>query len=126
MGYSVRTTQRCSRRQQCFAISKNGKAGDHRGRQSSVYHCEITAVQQLAACAWDVTHDDLFDAHAWAGVQVLQQLNSLPIGGHLFAAYVELVALQKEYICEWPPSLLFIHSCWRNVVLPKWKGLRWI
>ena len=105
VGYWLRTTQRCSRRQPCFAISKDGKAGDHRGRPSSIHYWEITAVQLLAACAWDLQHDDLFEAQAGAGVQVLQQRKGLPIGGHLSAAYVELVALQREYICEWPPSL---------------------
>ena len=105
VGYWLRTTQRCSRRQPCFAISKDGKAGDHRGRPSSIHYWEITAVQLLAACAWDLQHDDLFEAQAGAGVQVLQQRKDLPIGGHLSAAYVELVALQREYICEWPPSL---------------------
>ena len=98
MGYWLLTTQRCSRRQKYIAISKDGKAGDHRGRPSSIHYCEITAVQLLAACAWDLTHDYLFEVQAVAGVQVLQQLNGLQIGGHIFAAYVELVALQMEYI----------------------------
>ena len=105
VGYWLQTTQRCTRRQPAFAISKDGKAGDHRGRPSSIHYWEITAVQLLAACAWDLEFDDLFEAQAGAGVTVLRQRKGLPIGGHLSAAYVELVALQREYQCVWPPSL---------------------
>ena len=36
---------------------------------------------------------------------VLQQHRGLPIGGHLSAALVELVALWREYTCEWPIAL---------------------
>ena len=62
-------------------------------------------MQLLAACAWDLQYDDLFEAQVWAGVLVLQHRKGLPIGGHLSAAYLELVALQREYQCEWPSSL---------------------
>jgi hypothetical protein len=105
VGYWLQFTQRCTRRQPSFAISKDGKAGDHRGRPSSIHYWEITAVQLLAACAWDLQHDDLFEAQAGAGVKVLRQRKGLPIGGHLSAAYVELVALRREHQCVWPASL---------------------
>ena len=39
-------------------------------------------------------------------VVVVQQRKGLPIGGHLSAAYVELVALRREYECTWPPMLV--------------------
>jgi len=103
--YWLQTTQRCSRRQPCFAISKDGKAGDHRGCPSSIHYWKITAEQLLAACAWELENNDLFEAQAGASVVVLQQVRGLPIGGHLSAAFVELVALSREYRCEWPPSL---------------------
>ena len=36
---------------------------------------------------------------------MLAQWKDLPIGGHLSAAYVELVALRRELQCEWPSAL---------------------
>ena len=37
---------------------------------------------------------------------VVGQRKGLPIGGHLSAAYVELVALKREYeVCSWPASV---------------------
>ena len=36
---------------------------------------------------------------------MLRQRKGLPIGGHLSAVYVELVALQREFQCAWPTSL---------------------
>jgi len=108
----LETTQRCSRRQPAFAISKDGKAGDHRGRPSSVHYWEITAEQLLAACEWDLAHSDAFEAQSVAGdVVVLRQWQGLPIGGHLSAAYVELVALRREYEREWPLSLQGTLTC---------------
>ena len=42
-----------SRRQPCFATSKDGKKGDHRGRPSSVHYWEITCAQLLHAFDWE-------------------------------------------------------------------------
>ena len=101
----LRQTQGRLRTQPCFAISKDGKAGDHRGRPASIHYWSITAEQLLSACAWDLNNNDFFEAQAEADVVVLQQRKGLPIGGHLSAAYVELVALRREFECEWPSSL---------------------
>ena len=45
---------------------------------------------------------------------MLQQRKGLPIGGHLSAAYVELVALKQELECEWPLSLPGVTSRYRG------------
>lgn len=108
------TTKDCTRRQPCFAISKDGKLGDHRGRPSSVHYWAITDVQLREACAWDLKHNDTFEAQAEADVVVLQQQRGLAIGGHLSAAYVELVALKRELQCVWPLSLSGITSRYRD------------
>ena len=105
VGFWLLTTASCSRRQPCFAISKDGKKGDHRGRPSSIHYWAITDAQLRAACAWDLLHNDLFEAQAGADFVVLQQRRGLPIGGHLSAAYVELVALKCELQCDWPLPL---------------------
>jgi hypothetical protein len=104
-------TQQRTRRQPCFAISKDGKAGDHRGRPSSVHYWCLTAEQLLSACEWDLANNDCFEAQALDGqTVVLQQREGLPIGGHLSAAYVELVALQRELQQSWPASLSGLYT----------------
>ena len=45
---------------------------------------------------------------------MLQQRKGLPIGGHLSAAYVELVALKRELECDWPLSLSGVTSRYRD------------
>ena len=37
---------------------------------------------------------------------MLRQVAGLPMGGHLRAVLVELVALQRELVQSWPPELL--------------------
>ena len=98
----ITTTQQRSRRQPAFAISKDGKAGDHRGRPACVHYWTITAEQLLAACAWDLQNNGYFEAQSLEADEevVLVQRKGLPIGGHLSAAYVELVALRRELQCE--------------------------
>ena len=96
-----------TRRQPCFAISKDDKKGDHRGRPSSVHYWEITCEQLLLAFEWELTCNDTFEVQSSdGGVVVVQQRKGLPIGGHLSAAFVELVALRREYQCLWPQALL--------------------
>ena len=100
------TAQR-TRKQPSFAISKDNKKGDHRGRPSSIHYREITCKQLLLAVEWELTFNDTFEVQDGAGgVVVVQQRKGLPIGGHLSAAFVELVALRREYECSWPPILL--------------------
>ena len=107
-----------SRRQPCFAIAKDGKKGDHRGRPASVHYWTITAEQLLLAFEWDLNNNDTFEVQDNNG----KQRKGLPIGGHLSAAYVKLVALRREYECAWPPMLLNAPTAryWDNffVVLP--------
>ena len=99
-----------SRKQPCFAIAKDGKKGDHRGRPSSVHYWEITCEQLLLVFAWEMDHNNTcasWQVQAGNGdVIVVQQRKGLPIGGHLSAAFVELVALRREYLCAWPAALL--------------------
>ena len=103
----IATTSENSRRQPCFAISKDGKKGDHRGRPSSVHYWEITCEQLLLAFEWELTRNDTFEAQSGDGsAVVVQQRKGLPIGGHLSAGFVELVALRREYECSWPQGLL--------------------
>ena len=112
-----------SRRQPCFAIAKDGKKGDHRGRPSSIHYWSITSEQLLLAFDWDLNNNDTFEVQDNNGkLVVVQQRKGLPIGGHLSAAYVELVALRREYECSWPPMLLNVPTArYRDnffVVLP--------
>ena len=99
------TTQH-TRRQPCFAIAKDGKKGDHCGRPSSIHYWTITHEQLLLSFEWDLANNDTFEVQNSAGLNVVvQQRKGLPIGGHLSAAYVELVALRREYQCCWPATL---------------------
>ena len=103
----IAVTAAKTRRQPCFAISKDGKKGDHRGRPASVHYWEITCEQLLLAFEWELTRNDTFEVQSGGGVVVVvQQRKGLPIGGHLSAAFVELVALRREYECSWPLMLL--------------------
>ena len=80
---------------------------DHRGRPSSGHYWEITCEQLLLAFEWALTCNDTFEAQSGDGsAVVVQQRNGLPIGGHLSAAFAELVALRHEYECSWPQALL--------------------
>ena len=101
------TTQSRSRRQPGFGIAKDGKAGDHRGHPSSIHYLYISAEQLLEACRWDLDQNATFEVQAGDGrTVVVGQRKGLPIGGHLSAAYVELVALQRELQCPWPELLV--------------------
>ena len=95
-----------SRKQRCYAISKDGKKGDHRGRPSSVHYWQITFQQLLQVFEWEPQPNDTFEVQTESGaLVVLQQRKGLPIGGHLSAVFVELVALRREFEA-WPPLLL--------------------
>ena len=62
MGYWLLTTQRCSRRQQYIAISKDGKAGDHRGRPSSIHYwkaCRLVGTTPLPRWSWSLCRGSL-------------------------------------------------------------------
>ena len=60
----------------------------------------------MPACEWELANNDTFEAQRDDGTTaVLKQHTGLPIGGHLSAAFVELVALRREYECPWPEQL---------------------
>ena len=61
----------------------------------------------LVVVEWELTNNDLFEtsngmADGW---WVFRQVLGLPMGGHLSAALVELVALHREYTRPWPQCL---------------------
>ena len=103
LDFWLNASQGRTRRQPCFGISKDGKAGDKRGRPPVEHYWVIHADQLRAAVHWDLTANDAFEVRLDDGsTVVLGQKKGLPIGGHLSAACVELVALRREYIAaEW-------------------------
>jgi hypothetical protein len=100
-----------SRRQPYFAISKDSKRGDHWGRPACVHYWAIPLQHVLQCCQWELEHNASFEAVTPAGNKVvLQQQLGLPIGGHLSAAMVELVALRQEFQQPWPACLTQLPS----------------
>ena len=60
----------------------------------------------LAAVEWELSSNSFFEVVGENGQRiVLQQDRGLPIGGHLSAALVELVALFREYTVQWSTVL---------------------
>ena len=115
------------RRVQCFAINKDGKAEDYVGKPSSIHFWELPANFVVAAVRWELEHNDLFEAASEDGKRsVLRQVKGLPIGGHLSAQLVELVALYREQTAPWPAELAGrLSSRYRDnffVVLPPGAG----
>ena len=95
-----------SRQQSCFAIAKDDKKGDHLGRPCSIHYWCITSDHLLLAWEWKLDNNDTFESLQCDGTTaVLKQRKGWPIGGHLSAAFVELVALRRELQCVWPPML---------------------
>jgi hypothetical protein len=95
-----------TRQQPWFAISKDGKHADHRGRPCSLHYWELSVTQLRALVVWEMDNNASFKVAAEDGrVQALEQHRGLPIGGHFSAALVELVALWREYTVGRPPSL---------------------
>ena len=79
-------------------IAKHGKKGGHHGRPCSMQYWSITCEQLSLAFEWNLDNNDTFDVHKGDGsvVVVVQQRRGLPIGGHLSAAYIELVAMRED------------------------------
>ena len=95
-----------TRQQPFFAISKDSKKEDHRGRPCATHYWELSASEVVALVEWELRENSTFAVVGCSGARVvLQQHCGLPIGGHLSAALVELVALWREYTCEWPAAL---------------------
>ena len=94
------------RLQPSFAISKDGKGGDHLGKAAALHYWTLTMQQVVQICQWELKENALFEVLLPTGSTiVLEQVRGLPIGGHLSAAMVELVALQREFVVEWLPML---------------------
>ena len=86
-----------------FAISKDGKSEDYIGRPCSLHYWEVSAAVVMAVVEWELQRISLFEVVGGNGAMiVLEQTKGLPIGGHLSAALVELVALYRELSQPWP------------------------
>ena len=95
------------RRTRFFAISKDAKSEDHTGRPCSSDFWEISSDLMLAVVEWELESNAFFEVLDGSGnMVVLCQEKGLPIGGHLSAALVELVALYREMLQPWPQELL--------------------
>ena len=80
-----------------FAISKDCKSEDHAGKSCSPHYWELSSEFVISSVEWELEHNSLFEVLSDAGhMVVLRQHKGLPIGGHLSAALVELVALYRE------------------------------
>ena len=89
-----------------FSISKDSKAEDHVGRPCSTHFWELSAEFVIAAVEWELDCNSVFEVLNEKGqMAVLRQHKGLPIGGHLSASLVELVALYRELTQPWPATL---------------------
>ena len=90
-----------------FSISKDSKDADYLGKSASPHFWSFSSVELLTVVEWELSHNDLFECVRALTERpfVLQQVAGLPMGGHLSAALVELVALQRELLEPWPPLL---------------------
>ena len=96
--------RRCQTR--FFSISKDAKTEDHVGRPCSSHFWELGCDFVIAVVEWELEHNSLFEVLNGKGERtVLQQHKGLPIGGHLSASLVELVALYREFTQPWPVLL---------------------
>ena len=94
------------RRARYFAISKDSKNEDYLGRPCSTHFWELSSEMVIAAVEWELEHNACFEVCGEdGGSVVLKQEKGLPIGGHLSAALVELVALHRELLQPNPACL---------------------
>ena len=97
---------------QYFAISKDSKREDHIGRPCSPHYWELPVAVVSATVEWELLHNSFFAVVDGSSERQLRQTKGLPIGGHLSAALVELVALFREHTAApWPPALAQHLSC---------------
>ena len=87
-----------TRQQPFFSISKDSKKADHRGRllrsACSDHFWEVSAETVRAVVQWELAQNSTFAVANSSGERAeLRQHCGLPIGGHLSATLVELVAL---------------------------------
>ena len=89
-----------------FAISKDSKNEDYLGRPCSTHFWELSSDTVIACVEWELEHNSFFEVRGEdGGSVVLKQEKGLPIGGHLSAALVELVALHRELLQPNPACL---------------------
>ena len=89
-----------------FAISKDAKDEDHVGRPCSHHFWEISSDVVIATVQWELEHNALFEVLSEvSNTVVLRQDKGLPIGRHLSAELVELVALYRELLQPFPNML---------------------
>ena len=88
-----------------FAVSREGKAGDHMGKPCSMHYWALSGPQVRTAVEWELECNASFEVVTATETRVLQQVRGLPIGGHFSAALVELVALHRELTIPWPARL---------------------
>ena len=74
------------------------------GRSFSCHYWELSAMTLLHAVDWELRENTCFEAIAGNSAVVFSQRRGLPIGGHLSAGLVELVALRREF-SHWPQAL---------------------
>ena len=73
------------------------------GRPCSMHYWEVSAAVVTAVVQWELQRNSLFEVIGDNGaMRVLEQTKGLPIGGHLSATLVELVALYRELSQPWP------------------------
>jgi hypothetical protein len=89
-----------------FAIAKDGKDGDHLGWTDSPHHWRISGEELLAVVNWELEQGrDFVRSSGHSEMVEMSQVKGVPIGEHLSAALVELVALRRELMSEWPHHL---------------------
>ena len=88
-----------------FSLCKDGKKGDHIGRSFSCHFWELSATTVFNAISWELRENTFFEAIDGPDFAVFYQRKGLPIGGHLSAGLVELVALYREF-SSWPEDLI--------------------
>ena len=74
----LEATPRRTRQQAYFAISKDCKAADHRGRSYSLHFWELSALLMLAVVGWELEETSCFEALGDGDYLVLQRRKGLP------------------------------------------------
>ena len=82
-------------------VTEDSKAEDHVGRPYSAHFWEVNSQLVISVVEWESFHNALFEVSG----KMVRQSKGLPIGGHLSAALVELVALYREFTQPWPLML---------------------
>lgn len=96
-------------RQVYFAVSKDNHKSDHLGWTSSMHHWLLDGREVVAVIRWELEKGrDFLRSDGRGGKILMQQVRGVPIGEQLSAAIVELVALRREYIMEWPQCLMAV------------------